>query len=865
MKPVLTMPIAISASIAITLASTSTSAASLTGPVGGADAGAAGYTTANLPSYVSMYEYVPAKLAAHPPVLVVSHWYGATAAGMFGVAQGGGLVAAADQYGFIMVFPQRDIGGCWDISSTPSLTHDGGGETQAIAEMVKYEVAHRGANANRVYATGQSCGAMFTEALLAVYPDVFKGGSEFSGVPVGGCWTCSGGYVDHTPQQWGAIVDATYAGYSGYRPRVQLWHGDADTTVNYQNQIEAIKEWTDVLGLSLTPTSTTMLTFNGHMWTREMWQDACGFTLLDAFTEQGGPHNTDASEDATYVIPFLALDDTGPMDPQVSQACAADAGSSDAAAPGSNAGDASLGPEGSGVEPEEGGAPGSSSSGAGTGSSSSAGSSSDGRGSGDAGQSAGAASAPGSSASNGCSCRVLPRRGQTPIGVLAVAGFLVGILRHRRRQRLLPLVALALGTVAFADACSSSNSGGPTNRGTTGSGGSASSSGTSSGAASSSGSSEGSDGSTRSTSSGSSGSSSNSGSSSGADAGGGDLEASSTAESGPPPTGPCDLYGAGGTPCVAAFSTVRAMYGTYSGNLYQVRRADNNMTRNIGPLSQGGVANAAAQDSFCSGTTCTISIIFDQSGKANDLTKAPGGSATYGPNPDMEAVADALPVMIGGHKAYGVHVTPAPSWTSTGQVGYRNTSTQGTATGDDPETEYMVADGTYFNGSCCFDFGNSEMKAAAGGPGSMEAIYFGNCNWWDKGYQNGPWVMADLEVGVFNTTGQSGATNNNDLALAYPFATAMVKGNSAQSTSGGPFTIKGGNAQSGGLTTMWDGARPSGYSPMHKQGGIVLGVGGDNSSTAQGNFYEGVMTTGYASTATDEAVQANIVAAGYGH
>jgi len=304
------------------------------------------------------------------------------------------------------------------------------------------------------------------------------------------------------------------------------------------------------------------------------------------------------------------------------------------------------------------------------------------------------------------------------MGVVAVAGVLVGILRYRRRrQRLLPLVALALGTVAVADACSSS--GGPANGGTTVSGGPWSSGGTSSSTATSSGSSEGSDGSTGSTSSGSSGSISTSGSSSGAstggaDAGGGDLEAGGTAESGPPPTGPCDLYGAGGTPCVAAFSTVRAMYGTYSGNLYQVRRADNNMTRNIGPLSPGGVANAAEQDSFCSGTTCTISIIFDQSGKANDLTKAPGGSATYGPNPDMEAVADALPVMIGGHKAYGVHVTPAPSWTSTGQVGYRNTNTHGTATGDDPETEYMVADGTYFNGSCCFDFGNSEMMAAAG-------------------------------------------------------------------------------------------------------------------------------------------------------
>ena len=130
MKPVLTVPIAISAALAITLASSSVRAASLTGPVGGADAGSAGYTTASVPSYVSMYEYVPNKLPAHPPVLIVSHWYGATAQDMFAVAEGGGLVAAADQYGFLLVFPQRDIGGCWDISSTQSLTHDGGGETR---------------------------------------------------------------------------------------------------------------------------------------------------------------------------------------------------------------------------------------------------------------------------------------------------------------------------------------------------------------------------------------------------------------------------------------------------------------------------------------------------------------------------------------------------------------------------------------------------------------------------------------------------------------------------------------------------------------------------------------------------------------
>src|ERR1043166_6247220 len=59
--------------------------------------------------------------------------------------------------------------------------------------------------------------------------------------------------------------------------------------------------------------------------------------------------------------------------------------------------------------------------------------------------------------------------------------------------------------------------------------------------------------------------------------------------------GPCDIYAAGGTPCVAAHSTTRALFGAYSGPLYQVRRSSDNATMNISPVSAGGVANAAAQ------------------------------------------------------------------------------------------------------------------------------------------------------------------------------------------------------------------------------------------------------------------------------
>ncbi|MGE5786460.1 MAG: arabinofuranosidase catalytic domain-containing protein [Myxococcales bacterium] len=338
-------------------------------------------------------------------------------------------------------------------------------------------------------------------------------------------------------------------------------------------------------------------------------------------------------------------------------------------------------------------------------------------------------------------------------------------------------------------------------------------------------------------------------------------------------TGPCDIYKAGNTACVAAFSTVRALYGAYTGSLYQVKKLDGS-TKDIGVLSPGGVADAAAQDAFCTGSgSCTISIIYDQSGNGNHLTKAPGGSEVYGPNDDVEAIADALPIKIGGQKAYGVHVVGSTSWTATGQVGYRNTNTKSIPKGDNPETEYMVTDGTYYNGACCFDFGNAEMKPVAGGYGTMEAIYFGSCDWWDKGTGTGPWIMADLEVGVYGwggPTAYSDANKNgnrvnpNAISFAHPFVTALLKGNSSKATNGGPFTLKGGSAQSGTLTTLWDGAYPVGYgSPMQRQGGIVLGIGGDNSSTARGNFFEGVIAAGYASTATDEAVQANIVAAGY--
>ena len=312
-----------------------------------------------------------------------------------------------------------------------------------------------------------------------------------------------------------------------------------------------------------------------------------------------------------------------------------------------------------------------------------------------------------------------------------------------------------------------------------------------------------------------------------------------------PTGGPCDIYADDGGPCIAAHSTARALYAAYNGPLYQVKKTDGT-TMDIGVLAPGGFANSADQDSFCGVSACTISMIYDQSGGGNHLTHSPAGGAKT--TPDNEANAKSAPATFSGHAVYGVHIVAG--------VGYRNNSACGTATGDNPETEYMVVAGTPFNNGCCFDYGNMETTSRDDGEGTMEAVYFGNCTIWGKGADTGPWVMGDLENGLW--AGNVSPYNNN-LPLTYAYVTGMVKGDAAGTNN---WTIKSGNAQSGTLTTPFSGQRPSTrYIPMRKEGAIGLGTGGDNTSTATGNWFEGVMTTKYSSDAADDKVQANIVAA----
>jgi hypothetical protein len=269
----------------------------------------------------------------------------------------------------------------------------------------------------------------------------------------------------------------------------------------------------------------------------------------------------------------------------------------------------------------------------------------------------------------------------------------------------------------------------------------------------------------------------------------------------------------------------------------------------------GGYADAGAQDKFCAGTYCWISIIYDQSPKHNDLIQAPrggfGGPALGGFN--TLPIADMAPITIMGHKVYGVFIEPG--------MGLRQNDVKGTAVDDQAEGQYWVVNGKHFNAGCCFDYGNAEIDSRDDDNGTMETLYFGNATPWYSGAGDGPWIMTDQEnnlVGCVNEDGTKGCPNLP--SIPWRFVTAIGKGEPHHWTS------MGGDAQKGALSIMFDGHRvnPT-YDPMRKQGAILLGNGGDNSIGSQGTFYEGAMTAAgtFPSDATDQLVQANIVAARY--
>jgi acetylxylan esterase len=213
-----------------------------------------------------MYIYVPDKLATKPAVIVAIHHCQGTGTSYY---QSTPYSKLADQYGFIVIYPESPYSGtCWDVSSKKSLTHNGGGNSNSIANMVTYTLQKYKGDATKVFVTGSSSGAMMTNVMAATYPELFKAATAYSGVPAGcfvstanqeAAWnsTCAQGTVQASAQYWATTVKNMYPGYAGARPRFQVYHGSADTILRPQNYQETVKEWTGVFGFDATKPQKT--------------------------------------------------------------------------------------------------------------------------------------------------------------------------------------------------------------------------------------------------------------------------------------------------------------------------------------------------------------------------------------------------------------------------------------------------------------------------------------------------------------------------------------------------------------------------------------------------------------------------------
>ncbi|HEY1691626.1 MAG TPA: PHB depolymerase family esterase [Polyangiaceae bacterium] len=248
------------------------------------------------PGNLLMYSYVPQSLPSNAPLVVALHGCteGATD------YEDAGWDALADQYGFAVLYPQQqssnNVEECFNwFGNTSGSTADitrGQGEAASVIQAVDAMKTKYTLDPKRIYATGFSAGAAYAVALLALYPDVFAAGASFSGVPFGcatsltTAYTCMDSAVTKTPTAWATLAKAGFPGYAGPYPRLSVWQGSSDTTVNTANLGEIVDQWTAVTGVSGTPTTTDTVAGFPH----QSFADGSGVVQVESYSITGMSH-----------------------------------------------------------------------------------------------------------------------------------------------------------------------------------------------------------------------------------------------------------------------------------------------------------------------------------------------------------------------------------------------------------------------------------------------------------------------------------------------------------------------------------------------------------------------------------------------
>ncbi len=245
------------------------------------------------PGDLRMFSFVPDTLQPAPGLVVVLHGCGQTAAGY---DLGAGWSTLAKHYGFALLMPEQqpsnNANGCFNWFN-PQDSARGRGEACSIRQMIARMVKDHQIDAHRIFVTGLSAGGAMTTVMLATYPEVFAAGAVIAGLPYGVATNVREALngMFQSPARPAAELGDLVRKASTHRgpwPKVSVWHGSADRTVNPANANEIVKQWLDVHQLSSAPMSEG--TVDGYP--RQVWWNADGETIIESYTITDMAHGT---------------------------------------------------------------------------------------------------------------------------------------------------------------------------------------------------------------------------------------------------------------------------------------------------------------------------------------------------------------------------------------------------------------------------------------------------------------------------------------------------------------------------------------------------------------------------------------------
>jgi poly(hydroxyalkanoate) depolymerase family esterase len=245
------------------------------------------------PGDLKMFSFTPGDLRKSPALVVVLHGCTQTATGY---DSGAGWSTLAERYGFALLMPEQkpsnNANSCFNWF-VPEDTARDRGEAGSIRQMIEHMARTAGIDRNNVYVTGLSAGGAMTSVMLATYPEVFAGGAVIAGLPYGIATNVQEALrgmfqsPPHAANELGNLV-RNASGHKGPWPKLSVWHGSADRTVNPSNADEIVKQWLDVHGLPPAPMSEAEV--DGHP--RQIWWNAEGETVIESYTITDMAHGT---------------------------------------------------------------------------------------------------------------------------------------------------------------------------------------------------------------------------------------------------------------------------------------------------------------------------------------------------------------------------------------------------------------------------------------------------------------------------------------------------------------------------------------------------------------------------------------------